>query len=128
MWLDVKGSTAHEIRARPDRTIDTRVITKFLFLWQGVHQKMTKDDSWNDSLKLSTTGKGGALYLTDGDTIWELFRVKLPLGDRKAIMTTEEYAQSVVVEPVKEDLLDWGIDEGTADNMMAVARHEALTM
>ncbi len=67
---------------------------------------------------------GGVLYLTNGDVVWEFFRVRLGVSDVTS-QSVEELCKSIRIEPMAQDLLDWGIDEGQADNMIALARAEA---
>ncbi len=126
VWVEPMDNSAHDIRARPDRTLDVRVLTKFLtILWKRIHTALTNNGRWEDQYKLSTTGRGGVLYISDGNQVWEFFRVKLQTTP-KPFYTAQELSDSVTVTPVVEDLMDWGIQEDEAENIIVGARQEAL--
>ena len=72
---------------------------------------------------MGTTGRGGVLFITDGDQVLELFRVKLQTTNITAISQLKD--ADVHIAPNAEKLLDWSIDATLADNIVAKARAEA---
>eukprot|EP00972_Heterocapsa_arctica_P002339 338893-Heterocapsa_arctica.AAC.1 len=58
--------------------------------------------------KLGTTGIRGQLYIQDDDNIWELFSSSIS-------------GSSIVIAPNMTNLLLWGIDAATKDDMIREA-------
>ena len=84
-------------------------------LWTPVHEAMVAAGTWQQGMKLGSTGRNGDLFLTDAERILKLFKVELLPG------------YMVNITPVDSNLRKFGITEDQATAMIAQSREHVAT-
>ncbi len=70
-------------RFKADRSLETRYAMKVMgSLLGNVKRNLTETDRWKDTFKLGTTGPRGTLFLSDGEDVTELYKVR-PSNSKK---------------------------------------------
>ncbi len=133
---------------------DRRIIAFLTELWKATREALQSHNTWKDTIKLSTTGSGGVLYIAEGEEIWKLFSVKKNRGPlsktasgiggiagpikSNALSSSQSSAagsgagqlpfddEQWIIQPHPEMLLDWGITEAEADAIILRAKRGVL--
>ena len=126
-WVDhLDAAVTHAIRVRRDRSLETRQLTGFLTaLWKQVKATLTTNGNWDSKNKLGTTGKGGVVYIQVAEDCFPLFKVRKTSGSGAGDL---KGADSYVIKPCVAGLLRFGVDEKTADAMIAAARADVISL
>jgi hypothetical protein len=112
-WTDPRDEQEHPIRFKADRSLETRYAMKVMgSLYGSVKKAITDAGEWKDSYKLGTTGPRGTLFLSDGEDVLILFKVR-PTTNRGELTCT--------IEPYLPALLELGIGSLAANAFLDLA-------
>ena len=103
-FVDPRG-VSHLVRVRPDRTVEARRLRSAMgMLWKEVFAFFDLHKRPSSTCKLGTNMARGVLFYTDGEELWELFRVQ-------RVGSSEDPSQEFSIEPHLEHLQAQGVDE-----------------
>ena len=123
VWQVPGSDDTRRLVIRRDATIEERRIKQFLsVLWRQVLEVAKGQPGWDENCRLGTTGRGGTLFLHNGQQIWELFAMRRPMNSGSI---HNPAPQPYVVKPCSEQLAVWGISTEAAEAMVQVAYKEA---
>jgi len=123
VWQVPGSDDTRRLVIRRDATIEERRIKQFLsVLWRQVLEVAKGQPGWDENCRLGTTGRGGTLFLHNGQQIWELFAMRRPMNSGSI---HNPAPQPYVVKPCSEQLAVWGINTEAAEAMVQVAYQEA---
>jgi hypothetical protein len=117
-WADPKSSTIYTIKFKADRPIETRYVMKVMgSLYGNVKDALVASGNWKPTHRLGTTGPRGTLFLSDGEDVIELYKVR---------HSNVRGELTCTIEPFLPALQDLGID--SPDAMEFLERAASITL